>query len=294
MEARGRSARLAVGTAAAISLLATGAGCGDDGGSKHASARPKTTADFTIPTTPSGPSVAKVDASERLTVNDGAAAVAKTERSALNTTRAAARSLPQPPPPPPADDLAAIRQALSDSLETSGWRGAQVEVLERGRTVNVALPRRHACDRDVPIGDWLTSLIHNSAPAARTLNITVAGTGLTLTAFRRSRCAAPRSGTGGAGGGSQSRGAGRVVYTTDGSGPFTTPEFAIAGRTWTVTYRNGSDFFQAFVVKNGRTEPFVINSTHRGSGTQTLHGPGRFKLKINSGDGWSVTVRDGA
>jgi len=273
-----------LGTLAAISLLATGAGCGGGAPKPHAATTPKAVTNFSASTTPPESTVSKAAATETFTIADSTAPAVKSRKPASASPGAATPNAPAPPPPSSADTGAAVRQAISDTLATAGWTGAQIAVLQGGLTVNVALPRRQACGSDLATGSRLLSQIRAGAPGARTVTITVAGTGLDLTAYRRARCAAPRSQGGG----------GRVVYSTSGSGPVTTPEFTIAGSAWTVTYTSRSDFFEAFVLRGGQTEPFVIKSTRPGSGTETLHGSGRFKLKINSGDGWSVTVRDGA
>ena len=61
-----------------------------------------------------------------------------------------------------------------------------------------------------------------------------------------------------------------------------------------MTYANDGEFFQALILEGGKPRPFVPTSTRRGSRTETLDGPGRFRLRISGADGWSVTVRDGA
>lgn len=197
---------------------------------------------------------------------------------------------PAPPAPDPrTDGAAAVRQAVTDTLGSVGYAGAKVEVSDGGRVVRIAVRRSQACDRDALVGARLTSRIRSGLPEIETVRVTVAGSGRSLSDYRRTRC-----GGGGTGGGSPSGGGtGRAVYSKRGSGTFTTPRFTIAARTWTVTYRNESDFFQAFVVKDGRIQPFVLTSDRRGTGTETFRGPGRFQLKINGAEGWSVTVRDG-
>jgi hypothetical protein len=276
-----------LGALAAMSLLAAGAGCGGGGGAKpHAAAKPKAIPDYSVSTTPPESTVSKAAAVETFTIADSTAPAKRRSKPASASPGAATPNAPAPPPPSSADAGAAVRQAISDTLATAGWTGAQIAVLQGGLTVNVSLPRRQACGSDLATGNRLLSQIRAGAPGARTVTITVAGTGLDLSAYRRTRCAAAPSAQGGGGG--------RVVYSTSGSGPVTTPEFTIAGTTWTVSYTSRSDFFEAFVVRGGQTQPFVIKSTRPGSGTETLHGSGRFKLKINSGDGWSISVRDGA
>lgn len=190
-----------------------------------------------------------------------------------------------PPPPPDTGSTLAVRSAVSDTLATVGYGGASVDVGAGGRSVTVTVRRDQACNDAAATPDRLLARIKSAAPDAGTVRVTVAGTGQSLAAFRRSRCEAPSSDGG--------EGSGRVVYSRRGSGPVTTPSFSISGRRWTVTYRNRSDFFQAFVVKGGRIQPFVLSSTRPGTGTESFRGPGRFQLKINGAEGWSVTVRDG-
>ena len=86
---------------------------------------------------------------------------------------------------------------------------------------------------------------------------------------------------------------GRAVYSRSGDGPFTTPTFTITAERWTVTYRNDGDFFQALILEGGKPRPFVLTSARRGSRTETLEGPGRFRLRITGADQWSLSVRDG-
>jgi hypothetical protein len=201
------------------------------------------------------------------------------------------------PAPPAADPLAdtgaAVRTAVTDTLASIGYAGAKVEVVDGGRIVNVGVRRSQACDRDAPAGDSLVRRIRAGLPEIQTVRVTVSGSGQSLSEYRRSRCGTAPPRTGGDGD-EDDAATGRVVYTKRGSGPFTTPAFTITGRTWTVAYRNESDFFQAFVVKDGKIQPFVLNSDRRGSGSESFRGPGRFKLKINGAEGWSVSVRDGA
>ncbi|MDX6650452.1 MAG: hypothetical protein QOJ97_2403 [Solirubrobacteraceae bacterium] len=280
-EGRSRGCSAALAT---IALVAIGAGCGGGASKPHAAAKPKAIPDYSASTTPPESTVSKAAASETFTIADSTAPAKRRSKSADPSLGAATPNAPAPPPPSSTDAGAAVRQAISDTLATAGWTGAQIAVLQGGLTVNVALPRRQACGSDLATGNRLLSQIRAGAPGARTVTVTVAGTGLDLSAYRRARCAAPRAQGGG----------GRVVYSSSGSGPATTPEFTIAGSSWTVTYTNRSDFFEVFVLRGGQTQPFVIRSSRPGSGTETMHGSGRFKLKINSGDGWSISVRDGA
>ena len=198
---------------------------------------------------------------------------------------------PAPPPPAPGDSGLAVRSAVSDTVAEAGYTGAEVQVSGGGREVSVAVRRSQACDEDATTGERLTSRIRSAAPDARTVRVSVAGSGQSLSSYRRSRCegAAPPPRRGG-----ERPGSGRVVYSRRGRGPFTTPTFAISGRAWTVAYRNDSDFFQGFAYRSGRAkaEPLILSSTRPGSGSGSFRGPGRFRLKINAADGWSVTVRD--
>ena len=196
---------------------------------------------------------------------------------------------PAPPASDPlADSGAAVRQAVTDTLATIGYTGAKVEVSGGGSVVDVGVRASQACDRDALTGSRLVQRIRSGLPEVERVRVSVRGSGQSLDSYRRARCAADRG---------ESRdegvsGGGDVVYSKRGSGPFKTPAFTIAGRTWTVTYRNDSDFFQAFVIKNGKFQPFVLNSSRRGTGTESFRGPGRFQLKINGAEGWSVSVRD--
>ena len=202
------------------------------------------------------------------------------------------------PAPPAADPLAdsgaAVRQAVADTLATIGYTGAKVEVSGGGSVVDVGVRASQACDRDALTGSRLVQRIRSGLPEVERVRVSVRGSGQSLDSYRRARCAAGREGAGDEDVSSGGGGRGNVVYSKRGSGTFKTPAFTIAGRSWTVTYRNDSDFFQAFVIKNGKFQPFVLNSSRRGTGTESFRGPGRFQLKINGAEGWSVSVRDSA
>jgi hypothetical protein len=187
--------------------------------------------------------------------------------------------------PPSPDPVKAVRRAVSSALAASGYGGAEIDVLDGGRTVRVAVGRAQACARGAAAEVRLVDRIKARARAVKAVTITVAGTGRDLSAYQRTGCASPRPEEGGGE---------DVVYAKKGTGPFTTPAFSIKGRSWTVSYRNESDFFQAFVIKDGRFQPVVLSSERPGSGSEALRGPGRFRLKINAAAGWAVTVRDGA
>ncbi len=192
---------------------------------------------------------------------------------------------PAPPEPDPvADTGAAVRQAVTDTLAAVGYEGAKVEVADGGSTVSVGVRAAQACDPDALTGARLVERIRSGLPEVRTVRVTVRGSGQSLSDYRRARCAPEPGGEDQDGG---------VVYSKRGSGTFTTPTFTITASTWTVTYRNTGDFFQAFVIKDGKVQPFVLEGSRRGTGTESFRGPGRFRLKINGDDGWSVSVRDG-
>jgi hypothetical protein len=214
---------------------------------------------------------------------------AKKHRARPASTTGDAAALPAPPPPAPADTGLAVRRAVSDTLAEIGYAGAKIAVSDGGRVVDIGVRASQACSRSAPTGDRLLARIREGHPDMDTVRVTVAGSGLALAAYRRSRCSAPAPAPAPA----PPSGTGAVVYSTRGTGPLTTPAFVITARTWTVTYRNDSDFFQASVLKSGRIQPFVLSSTHRGTSTESLRGPGRFQLKVTAGDAWSITVRDG-
>ncbi|HVE67538.1 MAG TPA: hypothetical protein VNB64_03050 [Solirubrobacteraceae bacterium] len=203
------------------------------------------------------------------------------------TTRDSGADDPAPPPPAPGDSVLAVRQVVADTMAEFGFAGADVDVSGGGRVVAIAVRRSQACSRTAPTNDRLTDRIRNGLPEVRTVRVTVTGTGQSLAAYRRARCApsAPAAPTPSPGGG--------TVYSKRGAGPFTTPTFTIAARTWTVTYRNDADFFEASVLKDGRPQPFVLSRSRPGSATETLRGPGRFQLRVTAGDSWSLSVRDG-
>ena len=197
----------------------------------------------------------------------------------------AAADDPQSPAPAPSDGSAlAVRRAVSETLATSGLRGARVTVSGGASTVRVELPRARACGSSAS-PERLAASIRSLDPAIRTVRITVAGTGQALGAYRRARCEN--------GSGTPADGGAGAAYYKRGRGPFTSPAFAISSRRFTVTYRNESDFFQAFVMRSGRSEPSVLSSLRPGSGSGAFRGPGRFRLKINASGRWTVTVRDG-
>ena len=275
-------------TATAIAAVGLVAGCGQG---KDDQAKTPTAAS-TIPVEPRLPAGADGAALEIETTDTPRRAQRKAKKRRAKPGSAAddiAASLPAPPPPAPADTGLAVRRAVSDTLAEIGYAGAKVAVSSGGRVVDIGVRASQACSRSAPTGDRLVARIREGHPDMDTVRVTVAGTSLALGAYRRSRCAAPAL----APAPRPTTGTGAVVYSTRGTGPLTTPAFAITARTWTVTYRNDSDFFQASVLKSGRIQPFVLSSTRRGTSTESLRGPGRFQLKVTAGDAWSVTVRDG-
>jgi hypothetical protein len=276
----GRGIRPASALAAAA-LAVAGTGCGH-ADTKHAKAPSGTD---TIPAAGLPPATSDAPAPDLApapaTKRRRHRAPARHAHPATSTNASA--DVPAPPPPSLADAGLAVRRAVSDTLAGLGYAGAKVDVSGGGSVVDVGVRRSQACSRTAPIGDRLVARIREGHPGMHTVRVTVTGTGLALTAYRRARCATAAP-----------AGDGAVVYSKSGTGPLTTPPFTIAARTWTVTYRNDSDFFQASVLKGGRLQPFVLSSTHRGTGTATFHGPGSFQLKVTAGDAWSVSVRDGA
>lgn len=274
---------------AALALVAL-AGCGSDEKERpeKRAAPPPLPIDTTTPPPAANDDVLGLDdARTARPKKKGAGGKAKRrgDAAALGTDPGA--NDPAPPPPAPADTGLAVRQVVTDTMAEFGFAGADVDVTGGGSVVAISVPRSRACARNAPTADRLAQRIRNGQPEVRTVRVTVSGTGMSLADYRRARCAASRPEPAPSAGGG-------TVYSKRGSGPFTTPTFTISARTWTVTYRNDSDFFEASVIRDGRAEPFVLSSSRRGSSTETLRGPGRFRLRVTSGDSWSITVRDGA
>jgi hypothetical protein len=118
----------------------------------------------------------------------------------------------------------------------------------------------------------------------RSVAITVAGSGQSVSAYASGHCSDLGLPTGGKG---------RVVLTRRGTGDATISAFTVRSRRWTIEYVNGGQRLTVFATK-GRYPTGTPLSTQSRSGRQVQTGAGRFGLHVTGTGGWVIRVRDGA
>lgn len=187
----------------------------------------------------------------------------------------------------PSEDVATIiRAAVLATLPMFGLELADLQIGDRGRTVNVVVTRASACNAIAKDEPAMRARIRKSAPVIRSLRFEVAGTGEEL-GYYVLRCKRPQ----------MPDGPGQVVYEHTGvGGPFKSKRFAIEGKRWAIEYENVGNSLAVIVIAAGGNskgdyyEP--IGSQKRGVGRKVYKGSGSFELRIHGGGLWTVRVKD--
>jgi hypothetical protein len=176
------------------------------------------------------------------------------------------------------------RRVGTTVVTVAGFPHARIDVGPAARTVAVIVDKASACTARPGDAARITQQLRQALPFVRTVTVTVAGGGESLSTYVSTHCKSPRLPSG----------PGRIAYSQTGGHFATTKPFTVHSKRWTVDFENDSSFFAVFLLRNGKTQPQTITAKKRGVGSKTFTGAGTFQLKIVGSGAWMVRVRDAA
>lgn len=186
---------------------------------------------------------------------------------------------------PPAKRAQVVGQAVGGALAVYGLRASSVSVTNNATSVVAAISPSTACTATGNVGA-IESRILKAAPIVTSLQLTVAGTGESLSQYTDTGC--PHL--------SLPSGPGAVVLTQSGTGVVMSATFTVRSPRWTIAYVNQGGLLIVFPMKGSEpTNGGALVVKSRGAGQQVERGAGTFRLRIGNGtSAWSIQVRDGA
>jgi hypothetical protein len=177
-----------------------------------------------------------------------------------------------------------IDAAASLVLKLYGFEGADVTVTPTGDAVRAVVPAGGACTSTASTEGRIAAQIRRAVPIVQSVQITVGGTGASLSQYVHRSCQS----------GGLPLGSGPVVLTQQGSRFATTRSFTVHSRRWTIDYVNGGDFLQVLPMRGDLPTIGAFTVTKRTAGKRVLTGAGTFRLRVGGSGDWTIRVRDSA
>ena len=183
---------------------------------------------------------------------------------------------------PPEAIAKLIRAGVLSSIAIYNLKLADLQITDRGRSVNVLITRGSACNAIAKEEFAMGERVRATAPVVKTIRFGVAGTSRALGDYVLG-CKEQRIPSG----------PGVTVFDrTAVGGPVTTKSFTIKGKRWAIEWKNTANTLAVIVLPSNDKYYAPIGSQKKETGRKLYRRPGKYRLKIYGSALWTVRVKD--